>query len=322
MDLHPGRLGQQGRQRFLILLAVALAAVLAACAGAATQVPDDGAGAPAATAAPAFDSDTKGEQPAPDDGTNGRASTSAERLIVRTGQLSLRVKDLDAALAEAARAIEALGGYVAASERTGEDDTASATVTYRLPAARWDDGLAAVRNVGEKVLGEQTSSQEVTDQVVDLGARLVNLRATEAALQKIMDKATKIPDILEVQAQLASVREQIERLEAEKQRLEQAAALATLSVSFTLPPPVAVARVQEGWDPAREADRAAATLVEMGQGAVNVGIWLVIVWLPLLVLVAIVALVAYVVVRRLRRRPPLAPPGSPAPDLPAEAGAR
>ena len=96
--------------------------------------------------------------------------------------------------------------------------------------------------------------------------------------------------------------------------------MATLAVGFTLPPPVAVAVVQAGWDPAGEVDQAAATLVEMGQGAVNVGIWLVVVWLPILLVVGLVALVAVAVVRRARRRPPLAPPvspGEPGPDLPA-----
>jgi hypothetical protein len=323
MDPRPARRNRTRHPRRLVLMAAAAVVLLAACSSAAGPIGDVGGPIPGATAGPALNADTKGELPATE---NGGASapdgdtSQGDRLIVRTGQLSLQVTDLDAALADAARRIEALGGYVAASERSGEDENASARVTYRVPAIRWDDALAATRSVGEKVLAEQTSSSEVTDQVVDLGARLVNLRATEAALREIMGRATKIPDILEVQGQLTSVREQIERLEAEKLRLEGQAAMATLAVGFTLPPPVAVAVVQAGWDPAGEVDQAAATLVEMGQGAVNAGIWLVVVWLPILLVVGLVALVAVAVVRRARRRPPLAPPvspGEPGPDLPA-----
>ncbi len=322
MDPRKARRNRVFLPRRFAILATVLVALVAACGSAASTAPFDGGGGraesgggmPAATAAPAKSDGAagpgEGEAPNP-------LPAQADRLIVRTGQLSIRVKDLDAALLDAARKIEALGGYVAASQRQGEDDHASAQVTYRIPAARWDDALAAVRAVSDKVLGEQTSSQEVTDQVVDLGARLVNLRATEAALQKIMDKATKIPDILEVQGQLASVREQIERLVAEKQSLEGAAALATLSVDFGLPPPVAVTQAQQGWDPAREADRAAATLVEMGQGAVNVGIWLTLVWLPMLIVLGFAALLVFVLARRLRTRPP----AGTTPDLPVEAAA-
>ncbi len=201
-------------------------------------------------------------------------------LIVRAGQLNLEVAVLDDALMAAERAVTAAGGYVAASQRQGDDENAGAMVTFRIPVERWESTLAALRKVGAKVLLEQTGSEEVTSQVVDLGARLVNLRATESALQAIMVKATKIPDILEVQAQLTGVRGEIEQLTAQKQSLEERAALATLTVGFSLPPAVAVTQVQEGWDPAREVDRAAATLVGLGQGVANAAIWFAIVLLP------------------------------------------
>ena len=198
--------------------------------------------------------------------TSTDAAPGMAPLIVRTGQLNLEVAVLDDALAAAERAVTAAGGYVAASQRQGDDENAGAMVTFRIPVERWEATLAALRKVGAKVLLEQTGSEEVTSQVVDLGARLVNLRATESALQAIMAKATKIPDILEVQAQLTGVREEIEQLTAQKQSLEERAALATLTVGFSLPPAVAVTQVQEGWDPASEVDRAAATLVGLAQG--------------------------------------------------------
>jgi hypothetical protein len=231
-------------------------------------------------------------------------------LIVRTGQLDLQVADLEAAIRDASSAVTAVGGYVAGSQRSGDADKASASVMFRIPAARWTDTLDALRKLGVKVLGEQTSSQEVTAQVVDLGARLANLRVTENALQAIMEKATKIPDVLAVQEQLTGVRQQIEELTAQKQTLENQAALATLTVNFTPPPAVAVTQVREGWDPAREIDQAAAALVGLGQGLAGAGIWLLIVWLPILLIVGLLALIALVVVRRFRRAalPPTAIP--------------
>ncbi len=235
--------------------------------------------------------------------------TTSGPLIVRTGQLTLQVAVLDDAIAAADKAVTAAGGYVAASQRQGDGDSASATVTFRIPAERWEAALAALRAVGSKVLAEQTASEEVTSQVVDLGARLVNLRATESALQAIMAKATKIPDILEVQAQLTGVRQEIEQLTAQKQSLEKQAALATLTVGFSLPPAVAVTQVREGWDPGAEIDRAAATLVGLAQGVANAGIWVGIVLLPLALVVSTAIGIAVLVVRRVRPRSnPPAPP--------------
>jgi hypothetical protein len=301
------------------LLAV-LALAIAACGGSAALAPDDNsmtapgdggaAGAPAA--APAASAAPWTEEAAKE--LSGRTSTDSVigtgPLIVRTGQLNLEVAVLDDALAAAERAVVAAGGYVAASQRQGDGENAGAMVTFRIPVERWEPTLTALRKVGAKVLSEQTGSEEVTSQVVDLGARLTNLRATESALQAIMVKATKIPDILEVQAQLTGVRGEIEQLTAQKQSLEERAALATLTVGFSLPPTVAVTQVQEGWDPASEVDRAAATLVGLGQGVANAAIWFSIVLLPLALVLGIVGGVAWLAARRLRRRP--APPTPPA----------
>ena len=292
------------RLGFLLVAALAVAACggSAALSTAGSRVDQGGAAQPlpAASAAPAAPA---GE------GTGGNArapeapdASAGGPLIVRTGQLQLQVAVLDDALAAADKAVTAAGGYIAASQRQGEGDAAGAVVTFRIPADHWDATLVALRSVGNKVLSEQTQSEEVTSQVVDLGARLVNLRATEAALQAIMARATKISDILEVQGQLTSVRQEIEQLVAEKQSLEKQAALATLTVTFGLPPAVAVAQVQQGWDPAREIDRAAATLVGFGQLVANAAIWVLIVLLPLALLLGIIVGTAWLIARRLRSR--------------------
>jgi hypothetical protein len=310
----------RARAGTLLALLASFALAVAACGGSASIPSTDdnveGQAVEAPAAAPASGASGAEEYRAAADQATGDALAVGGPLIVRTGRLDLEVAVLDDALTAAEKAVAAAGGYVAASERRGDGETASALVTYRIPAERWEATLAAVRAVGSKVLAEQTSSDEVTAQVVDLGARLANLRATEAALQEIMTKATKIPDILEVQAQLTTVRQEIEQLAAQKASLEQRAALATLAVSFALPPVVAVTQVREGWDPASEVDRAAATLVGLGQGLASAAIWVGIVVLPLALLVLLGAGAAWLVVRRVRPRPTVGP-GPAAPDAPA-----
>ena len=106
------------------------------------------------------------------DGTLGAANSGAARtasgagvaaldtggpLIVRTGQLDLQVADLEGAIRAAEAAVTAVGGYVSGSQRSGDGDKASASVTFRVPAARWTETLDALRKLGTKVLAEQTS---------------------------------------------------------------------------------------------------------------------------------------------------------------------
>jgi Domain of unknown function (DUF4349) len=163
-----------------------------------------------------------------------------------------------------------------------------------------------VRGVAGETRHLQVQTQAVTGQVVDLGARITNLRATEAALQAIMNQATKIPDVLEVQGKLTDVRGEIERLSAEKAHLEEQSAFGTLTVTFVLPAPPAVEEVKAGWDPAADADAAAGTLIKLGQRATSFGIWVAIVGLPLaFVLLAGIALllVARRVIGRSQARP-------------------
>jgi hypothetical protein len=123
------------------------------------------------------------------------------------------------------------GGFVAGSKESGTAADASAVVDYRIPAAAWEPTLARLRALGT-VRGQEITSDEVTGQVVDLGARIANLRATEAALQAIMARATRIDDVLSVQKQLTDTRGQIEELTAQKGGLEDRAAFGSLAVTF------------------------------------------------------------------------------------------
>ncbi len=232
----------------------------------------------------------------------------SDLLIVKTGTLALQVTGIDPALGQASAKIAALGGYVSGSERSGDGESAVARVTYRIPAAHWDDALVALRGVADKVVAEQTQSAEVTGQVLDLGARIANLQATERALQTIMDRAIKISDVLDVQNQLTGVRGQIEQLETEKKHLEEQAAFGTLDVSYGLET-VAVVAAQQGFDPAGEVDQATARLVQVGQALATAAIWFAILWLPVILVVGVLAAIAFVVVRRLRRNRPDRPTG-------------
>jgi hypothetical protein len=228
--------------------------------------------------------------------------------IIKTGTLALQVDGIDPALADASQKIAGLGGYVSGSQRQGDGDQAQATVTYRIPAQRWDDALVALRGLATKVLGEETKTEDVTTQVVDLGARITNLQATEQALQGIMLKATNISDILAVQAQLTQTRGQIEQATAERKQLTEQATFSTLIVTYSLEEQ-AVAATTKKFDPATEVDRASADLVGVFQSLETAGIWFGIVWLPILVGLGAIGLVFAVVLRRVFRSRPGAGPG-------------
>lgn len=311
-----------GRRRLPTLAAlVAIAMIVVACSGAAAPIlapvggETDAGGQPVPAEEPQSGYDTNGQRYA-DDGSVIPGAPVDDARIVRTGWLSLRVTDLEPAVGSAHDRIIALGGYVSASNQVNTEDASSATVTYRVPVDRWEDALAALRDVADEVVDERTEAVEVTSQIVDLDARIRNLRASETALIGILEQATRIPDVLEVQRELTATREQIEQLEAQKALLEDQADLATITATFGVEV-VAVTQAATGWDPGTIIDEAAASLVELLQGLATAGIWFVIVVLPVLLAVAVVGLVAWFVVRRATRSMRTRPPTPPTTSLPA-----
>jgi hypothetical protein len=313
------RLGGRGPELVAIFLVAVVVAACGTAAAPALSTVGSAVGAPASTAGPAReatggDAQDAGDVGGEEGGSGGQLAAPADLLIIKTGTLSLQVTGLDAAIIAATQKITALGGYASASDRSGDGDDASASITFRIPAARWEDALAGLRGLADKVLAEKSSTQDVTGQVVDLGARIRNLEATERALQGIMDRATAIKDVLSVQAELTKVRGQIEEMTAQKGHLEEQAAMSTLTVSFSLKPNP-VQQEQQGFDPGAEAEQASASLVSVLQGVATAGIWFAIVWLPILLFFAIVGGVVLVVARRVRRVGPSdGSPVEPAPE--------
>ena len=302
----------------MFLFAVALVAIVA-CGGAASQrlstvgnavTPPDEAGggqaAPGASAAPSAAS-------APDEVGN----LVDDARIVRTGTIELQVADVPAALLAARDGIRGMGGYIGASQTENVDDRPVATITYRVPVDRWEQALDLLRGIAgssTKVVNERTNAVEVTGAVVDLEARIKNLRASESALQEISAQAARVTDVLEVQAQLTAVRGQIEQHTAQLTQLEDQASYATLTAGFSTPV-VAVEVAAKGWEPGVVVDEATASLVDILQALTTAGIWFAIVWLPLLIVVAVLAVIVIAILRRLgligigRRRGEVAAPG-------------
>ena len=266
---------------FLPLIVITL--VLTACSGSSSSVLSTvGApvGAPAGAADGSTGSASEGQPPAngaPQPGSGkggGPAAAVDDAKIIRTGTMSLEVSDLNAALRTARDGIVGLGGYVGASNTSNQADQPSASITYRIPADKWEQALDLLHGLSgltTKVVNEHTEAVEVTGQVIDLEANIANLKASETALQGIAEKAIKISDVLEVEGQLTSTRGQIQTLEAQLKDLNDRSSYAAMTVDYYVPV-VAVQVASKGWDPATVVDEAAATMVSVLQN-VGTAVW-------------------------------------------------
>src|SRR5687767_10722100 len=260
-----------------------LTLLLAACgSGAAVfqNVGDDlaaGENPPAARgdAAASAASEPHGEGNGNGQGRRGGAQVSfedlANRQIIKTGELTVEVDNVSSAVGAIRAMVLEMGGYVGGSQAGTADD--AATLTLRIPAARFDDALTRLHELDGEVTAEATREQDVTGSAVDLEARIRNLDASEAQYRALLNRASDIEDILTIQSRLDEVRGQVEQLQAQLDQLSELASLATLTVTVA-PVLEPVEETAAGWDPKAIFDSAVAALVGLGQALAAIGIWL------------------------------------------------
>ncbi len=210
----------------------------------------------------------------------GDGAITGDRIdVVRNGSFSLEVADVEASLTKLTGIVKSQGGYVSGSYRYTDASMPYLTVTFRIPAASFDASVLALRSEGT-VLSEQISTYEVTMQLVDLEARLRNLRASETALLELMTQATTVSDVLAVQTQLTAVRSDIESYDAQRAALADQVAMTTISVTISQIGS-SIGNAANGFDLGKEVSLAIANLISVGRTVIIAAINLVIVVLPI-----------------------------------------
>ncbi|HEY8476590.1 MAG TPA: DUF4349 domain-containing protein [Chloroflexota bacterium] len=208
--------------------------------------------------------------------TTGLNVPSFDRMIVSTVRLTLEVADVDAAFQEAGRIATSLGGHVLDSSFRLDADRPIATITVRVPAQgeTLQTALERLRGLGT-VRDESLQSQDVTEEFVDLEARLRTLRATETQLIALMERAERVEDVLAIHRELTAVRGEIERVQGRQEYLRRRSEYATIALQLT-PIPAQAPLVENGWSPVATARAALRALVVAFEGLGTLVIWVVV----------------------------------------------
>jgi hypothetical protein len=159
-----------------------------------------------------------------------------DRTIIRRANLGIVVPETRQAVDQITQLAQQAGGLVTSTnvyENGFDDGGVNADLTIRIPVDQLDSTLDQIKQLATKVTSENVTADDQTEQRVDLEAQLRNLRATEAQFLEILQDATTVQDTLTVQRELNNTRTQIERLEAQLENIEGAAAMSTISVFIT-----------------------------------------------------------------------------------------
>jgi hypothetical protein len=277
------------RRLFAAVLAVL---VLGACGAAATApsaaVGNGGVAAPAPGSFAAKDATSSAQGTTPQNGIP--SISNPDRSLILTANLSFRAQD-PWATADKVRAIAAaLGGDLLGLSQTGSGDQRSALVTFRVPSSRFDDALGQLKQLDGEVVTSNVDAKDVTDQFVDLQARLVALKAQEQQYLTLLSRATTVDEILKVQNALVSTRTQIEQIQGQVNSLKTRIDFSTITMSIA--PLVSIpGGTTTAWEPSRTFAQATAALTALFRVIGDVAIWLVVfLWVPLAALALVVAL--------------------------------
>ncbi len=214
-----------------------------------------------------------------------------DRKIIRNGDLTLELSDPADAQRKIATIAESLGGFVITSESKQSDNDnqrsrLAVTMVVRVPSAQFEAAVEKIRNIGSgtHILWEKITGQDVTEEFIDVEARIRTKKALEAQFMEIMKRAQKISDALEVQGQLAEVRGEIERLEGRRRFLENQASLSTITINLQTPAPLMAGTPNGFWRSVGEAFGDGLTwATEIILGVIRV----VVVLLPILLLIVL-----------------------------------
>ncbi len=162
-----------------------------------------------------------------------------ERKIVRNADLQLESDEPEAVQQKVTTIAESKGGFVVESQQSSSDVRANrrdtVTMTIRVPAEKFSETLDEIRKTAARVIVETVKSDDVTEEFIDIEARLKAKKALEAQFLEIMKRANTVADALDVQSQISDVRAEIEKIEGRLRFLQNQTSLSTIKVRVQTP---------------------------------------------------------------------------------------
>ncbi len=207
----------------------------------------------------------------------------AERKLVTTTSLSLKVEDVAQTIEQITDLANANQGFLVSSNLESPEEGTSGSITVRVKTEQLPVFLQATKELSLKVVSEYVSGRDITEQYTDIDERLRLLNSTKSKFETILNSATAVTDMVEVQRELLNLQTQIESLEGQLKYLNQSSDYSLVTIYLAtdeLALPYAPAQT---WSAKTIFKQAVRSLIITSRGLANLGIWLV-VYSPILII--------------------------------------
>ncbi len=228
----------------------------------------------------------------------GATTAAMDKKIVKTGNLTLKVEKADTAAASITNIAKQYKGEVTDSNFSQSSrGIKSGYLTVRVPSQNFDPAFAEIKKIATQVLSESTNAQDITEQYLDLAARLKNKQAEEASFVALLNRTGKIEDILSVTREVARVRGEIEQLQAQIRYFDSQTDMSTLTVNLS--EDVTITPVNEDWRPLEVLKTSVKELITNGQNFIDGLISFVVVVLPILLIYVLIIWLIYFIGKKI-----------------------
>lgn len=210
-----------------------------------------------------------------------------DRMVIQNSDLSLLVKNVRESIDAIISTTSQMGGYMVDSSLSSPGESPSGTITIRVPAKDLSKMLEFLRGHAIKVVSENLTGQDVTDQYVDNEARLLTLERTKTKFEDIFNRAVEISDITNLQQQILSVQSQIDAVKGQQLYLQKNAEMARVTIYLSTDELALPYAPQDSWRPGVIYKLAVRSLIVHFRVLAEWFIWIgvySIIWIPALIL--------------------------------------
>lgn len=222
-----------------------------------------------------------------------------ERKIIKNGNVSIVVKNVDQSTRNIESKAKELGGYLSSTNLSSSGNTnKSGWISARIPADKVTDFISYLKASSVKVTNESINSDDVTSEFIDLEAKIKNSESTAEQYRELLKKTTKVEEILQVQRELNNLQSQIDAYKGQQKYLEANSALANITVNLAIDEGELPIQPENKWEPANVLKASIRSLTTFAQNlsyaAIAIAVYAV-VWVP-------VGLILFVLYRILRKK--------------------
>jgi hypothetical protein len=155
-----------------------------------------------------------------------------ERKLIRNGTLEFQTKEVKKTKSEIEKICKELNAYISSESENNYGERLQYNQLIRVPANQFDVLVARLEPLALKIENKNISTEDVTEQFIDVEARLKTKKELETRYREILKQAKTVEEIISIESQIANVRSEIESMEGRLNFLKNQVAFSTLNVTY------------------------------------------------------------------------------------------